>query len=542
METLDAPGAVAPHVPGYSISRPLGRGSSATVWLVTRDKDGARFAVKCATPDASGGGSKALAKVSRDLVREMRLLSGLKHKHLIGVHEVLHVGAVGEGTLGIVMDYAAGGSLGNLISARGKLRIGEAVTILTPLAQALEYLHVNGTEHGDVSPGNVLLTAEGMPLLADLGVAAMVGDTPQGPSVGTPGFMEPPAPGSANGGLSRNNLQPQRDVYSLGAVGWYCLTGTTPGPEQDRPPLSLLVPEVPKAMAAALEAALDPNPQNRPSARELGTAIFRSAAPESLDLSGAVHASVIPELLTRREAMGRSPRRATRWWQALWRWLPFVHGVALPVPHRARNPLSRPGREGGGRPLLVTAMVALIAVASWITWQQFGPTTAIVHQAAAETGVADPSHAADPRNRQDLPQALSEGLQSQDPLIAVPALSALRDIALGDRRLDLLEAVNAPGSQAEAADQQLEDYLRGAGTAFAGLHTTLTALTLDGPPQGDRVLVAVTAMTSGYEERLVSGEIVRTEGPGAPQQLRLDMVRTGGRWQISGILSAAPAK
>ncbi len=285
METLDTPAAVAPpHIPGYVISRPLGQGSSSTVWLATRDKDGARFAVKCAKAGAAGGLATSRAEVLADAHREMRLLSQLKHKHLIRVHEILHMEGAAEGTLGgIVMDYAAGGSLANLMSARGgKLTVGEAVTILTPIAQALDYLHANGTEHGDVSPGNVLFTAVGMPLLADFGVAAKVGDKPHDLGVGTPGFMEPGSESPVNGDISRDTIQPQRDVYALGAVGWYCLTGNTPDQEQDRPPpLSLLVPEVPKALAAALEAALSADPRKRPSAKELGTAIFRSAAPEA---------------------------------------------------------------------------------------------------------------------------------------------------------------------------------------------------------------------------------------------------------------------
>lgn len=542
METLDFPEAVAPHVPGYSISRPLGHGSSSTVWLATRMRDGAHFAVKCARQGVGAGGSTESDRIRADTVREMKLLSGLRHKHLIRVHEVLQVGGTDGGTLGIVMDYAAGGSLANLVSARGRLRIGEAVTILTPIAQALDYLHDSGSEHGDVSPGNVLLTADGMPLLADLGVAATVGDTPHGFRVGTPGFMEPPGRASGDGNLSRHNIQPQRDVYSLGALGWYCLTGTTPGPEQDRPPLSLLVPEVPKALAAALESALTMDSRSRPSARELGTAIFRSAAPESLDLSGVVHESVIPDLLTRRETLGRAPRRPSRLLKTWWRLRPSMRRARLPASQRPRRQQGRPGRGVGRRLVVVVAIAAVIGVVSWISWQQNGTTTAILQQGATQNGAADSGEAADLRGAHLLPQALTEGLHSEDPLIAVPALSAVRDIALAERRLDLLEAVNAPGSQAEASDQQLADYLRGAGTAFNGFHTTLTAVTLDGPPQAGHVVVAVTATTSGYEERRASGEVVRTEVAGAPQQLRLDVFRSDGRWRISGVLAAVPAQ
>ncbi|WP_420180764.1 serine/threonine protein kinase [Paenarthrobacter sp. TA1.8] len=554
METLDIPAAVAPHIPGYVISRPLGQGSSSTVWLATRDKDGARFAVKCAKAGAAGGLATSRAEVLADANREMRLLSQLKHKHLIRVHEILHMEGAAEGTLGIVMDYAAGGSLANLMSARGKLTVGEAVTILTPIAQALDYLHANGTEHGDVSPGNVLFTAVGMPLLADFGVAAKVGDKPHDLGVGTPGFMEPGSESPVNGDISRDTIQPQRDVYALGAVGWYCLTGTTPEQEQDRPPLSLLVPEVPKALAAALEAALSADPRKRPSAKELGTAIFRSAAPEALDLSGAVHSSVIPELLTRREILGRSPRRATRslsrttrWLKIWWTLLPFTRARSLPTAEPGHRRSRRPGGGLGRRWVLLAVMGVLIGAASWILWQQNSTTTAMLQQAAMESGVADPgeateaTHGLDQTDAQDLPAALATGLQSEDPLVAVSALSAVRDIALGERRLDLLDLVNAPGSQAEATDKQVSDYLRDAGTAFVGLHTALTALTVEGPAQSDHVLVEVTAATSGYEERLVSGAVVRTGAAGTPQQLRLDLVRSDGRWRISGIRDAGPA-
>ncbi|MGR0160987.1 serine/threonine-protein kinase [Paenarthrobacter nitroguajacolicus] len=544
METLDTPAAAAPCLPGYAISRVLGHGSTSTVWLATRDKDGVRFAVKCATPGAGGKRAGTQGQGFEDSFREMRLLSGLQHKHLIKVHEVLHLGGMAEGTLGIVMDYAAGGSLADLVSAREKLTIGETVTILTPIAQALDYLHANGTEHGDVSPGNILFTAIGMPLLADLGVAYSVGDKKPSLRAGTPGFMEDVSEASVNGDFPRESLVPHRDVYSLGAVGWYCLTGTAPEREQDRPPLSLLVPEVPKALAAALEAALNPDARKRPSARELGTAIFRSAAPEALDLSGVVHSSVIPELLTRRGTLGRSPRSATRWLKSWQKLLPVRGRRVLPQGQRSRHQRGRRRAVSGRRLVPLVVVAALVGVASWM-WQQNHPTTAIVHQAATENGVADPVHATelhdmdDPDARQ-LPNEIIEGLQSEDPLLAVPALSAVRDIALAEGRLDLLALVNAPGSSAEATDKVVGEYLRGAGTAFAGLHTTLTALTLDGAPQPEQVRVAVTATTSGYEERLASGAVVRTEGAGAPQQLRLELVRSDGRWRISGVLGVGP--
>ncbi|MCT9871770.1 serine/threonine-protein kinase [Paenarthrobacter aurescens] len=537
METLDTPAAVTPSIPGYETSRILGQGSSSTVWLATRNKDGARFAVKCAVGAAGGGGAFTGTPALEVASREARLLSGFKHQHLVSVYEVLLLGGTGSESLGIVMDYAAGGSLGNLLASRRSLRVGEAVTILTPIAQALEYLHGRGTVHGDVSPGNVLFTAEGMPLLADFGVAAVVGGDQQELDVGTPGFMDPAGPGPGRGEVAHNGLQPQRDVYSLAAVGWYCLTGSAPQPAELRPPLSLVVPDVPKSLVAALEAGLDPDPQVRPSARELGTAIFRSAAPEPLDLSGAVHSSVIPELLTRRQALGRAPGRTARWMRSWRKFLPPKQMSALRPQGGLRR---RRGRRLKGGAALLAASVILLGIVGWSVWQH-NPLFAVRQPEAVEVSTATPGPGVGPTDSPDLPEGLAQGLRSEDPAVALSALSSLRDIALAEGRLELLASVNAPGSPAEAADRQLADHLREAGTVFAGFHMTLSDVATKGSSEADNVLVGVTAMASNYEERHPTGAVVRTQAAGTPQELRLRLVRSEGRWWISEILAPGTA-
>ena len=170
--------------------------------------------------------------------REVRILSALEHSHLLRAHAVVRLPAHDSGGsgLGLVLDYAPGGSLATLVGSRGRLGPGETVTVLTPIAQALAYLHGQGFTHGDVAPGNVLFTADGKPLLADLGVARMVADAAPVAEAGTAGFRDP-APVDA----VRAGLQPERDIYSLAALGWYCLTGRAPEPGAHRPPLSLLV-------------------------------------------------------------------------------------------------------------------------------------------------------------------------------------------------------------------------------------------------------------------------------------------------------------
>ncbi len=354
----------------------LGRGGSSTVWLVTEERSGREFALKClgsqhmeaveGIPGAGGvdAAPDAAAAEEEDVRREIRILSVLDHQHLIKAHDALRfarqpraggTAEAGGSGIGLLLDYAPGGSLAELVGSRRKLPVGEAVTVLTPIAQVLGYLHAKGFTHGDVSPGNVLFTGHGKPMLSDVGIARMVGDASAVADQGTAGFVDP-APVDA----VRAGLQPERDVFSVAALGWYCLTGEPPRRSADRPPLSLLLPGVPPELAAALEAGLNEDRRLRPTAGELATAIYRSAPPLPIDLASSVHATVIPQLLTRRRVPERpdgAVRNGLRAWRrrlSTSRWsgllgvrqaLPFpaVEEVPAPQPHTSHAAL--PARE-----------------------------------------------------------------------------------------------------------------------------------------------------------------------------------------------------
>ncbi len=448
--------STVPEVPGFTVGRELGRGGSSTVWLVTEERTGRDFALKCLLPEPAGDAQRGESTNAEAVRREIRILSVLDHPHLIKAHDALRLadGPAGSrgsgGGLGLLVDYAPGGSLGQLVSSRGKLSIGETVTVLTPIAQVLGYLHGKGFTHSDVSPGNVLFTGHGKPLLSDVGVARMLGDASTVPSHGTAGFMDPTPVDAVRAGL-----QPERDVYSAAALGWYCLTGEPPRRTADRPPLSLLLPEVPAELAAALESALNEDRRLRPTAVELATAIYRSASPLPVDLTGSVHATVIPELLTRRHVPARSKgavreglqawgRRisTSRWsgWLGARQVLPFPQEEAPGTPRstapqpmgpapacppqrgtaaeqaetagsrhargkhagqsRAQDPAGLPGhgRHGGRRRAgRVAAALAVIALAGawWSTGPMAGPagqgpapvSPATVSTAAAEGGM-----------------------------------------------------------------------------------------------------------------------------------------------------------
>ncbi|MHA7289439.1 serine/threonine protein kinase [Arthrobacter sp. MDT3-24] len=370
----------APVVPGFLVGRVLGRGGSATVWLVTDEGSGREFALKCLGAGHSGAtgpgeGTETGADAEEAIRREIRILSALDHQHLIKAHDALRLrepagsAVTAGGTVGLLLDYAPGGSLGELVASRAKLTIGETVTVLTPIAQVLGYLHGQGFTHGDVSPGNVLFTGHGKPMLSDVGIARMVGDVSAVPDHGTPGFMDP-APVDA----VRAGLQPERDVYSVAALGWYCLTGQPPRRTADRPPLSLLLPDVPVELAAALEAGLNEDRRLRPTAVELATAVYRSAPPLPVDLASSVHATVIPQLLTRRpvpEHPGGALRNGLRAWRrriSTSRWsglvgvrqvLPFPAGEKAEMPV-VRAPKPRAPEASAPAADRVTAMVQAV--------------------------------------------------------------------------------------------------------------------------------------------------------------------------------------
>src|SRR5689334_14083928 len=108
METLNSADK-PPNMPGYRVSRQLGTGASSTVWLARRNGDGERFAIKCVK--AADHGPMEAQGIDGGVSREAGILFGVKHKHLVGIHDVVQFEVDGHGAQGIVMDYAAGGSL-----------------------------------------------------------------------------------------------------------------------------------------------------------------------------------------------------------------------------------------------------------------------------------------------------------------------------------------------------------------------------------------------------------------------------------------------
>ncbi len=263
---MGASGDSIPTVPGYRLERLIGRGSTSTVWASVDEHSGTEVAVKVLAPvryDVSA--LMALAE------RETAILARVTHDHIVAMHAAR---PLADGSVAVVLDLADGGSLADLVRARGRLSAGEVATICTPIAAALAALHEAGVTHGDVTAGNILLDRDGKPMLADFEASRLAGEVHPPTVAGTAGFV---APEVVAGGVP----SPASDVFGLGAVAWLALSGSVlRGPDDVRDADRMVGPE----FAPVVRALLHPDPAHRPSATDAAVACYSAAPPEPVTL------------------------------------------------------------------------------------------------------------------------------------------------------------------------------------------------------------------------------------------------------------------
>ena len=204
------PGLAPPTLPGYAVSRLVGRGATSAVWAGVEEDTGADVAIKVPDPTAYQVG-----EVLHQAARETAVLQGVRCEHVLRLRRTLNVPG---GGVALVLDLAEGGSLADLVAARGRLSDGEVATIFTALATALASLHDSGVIHGDLAAGNVLFTRDGKPMVADFATARLVGEADPPLVAGTAGFVAPE--------VARGDIPTEAsDAYGLGALAWFALTG-----------------------------------------------------------------------------------------------------------------------------------------------------------------------------------------------------------------------------------------------------------------------------------------------------------------------------
>jgi eukaryotic-like serine/threonine-protein kinase len=280
VSALPADAAPADRVPAcigkYLVVGRLGRGAQATAYRAVHPSLPRELAIKLAHNPVSTGSEEADL-----LVREGRHLAQLDHPNIARVHDLdFH-----DGRPFLVMEYHGGVNLERHV-AEHPLRPRAAAELLIPLARALAAAHRLGIVHQDVKPGNILIAPSGKPFLLDFGLARMVdaySAADEQPSGGTVAYMSPE---QARGDTARTG--PASDIFALGAVLYFLLTGQAPfrardwleamrraaGCDFDRS--ALRRPGIPRRLAVICLRAMAPDPAERyPSADDLAADLRR---------------------------------------------------------------------------------------------------------------------------------------------------------------------------------------------------------------------------------------------------------------------------
>ena len=300
--------------------------------------------------------------------REARAAATLNHPNIVAVYDW---GSV-DGIYYMVMEYVHGRSVRDLLNAHVKLAPAQAAEVVRQTLQALEHAHAKGIVHRDLKPENVLVTADGVVKLTDLGLARAFADgraTHAGVVTGTVQYLAPEQ-------IRGEPADPRSDLYSLGIVTYELVTGRLPFTGEtpmsiaykhlsDRVPApSSLVADVGPDLDGFVASATDRDREMRPE----------SARTMRMDL----------------ETIARSLPRA-RPLSSLVEGLPQVGGdadhtaVVRMIETETIPRVERTKRRRFRKALVTVLVVATVATAAWGAWAYLLPKTAIVPPLAGET-------------------------------------------------------------------------------------------------------------------------------------------------------------
>jgi WD40 repeat protein len=279
------PRRALPAVPGYTIEGELGRGGMGVVYLARQILLSRPCALKMILVGAHAGSETAAR-----FLAEAQAVAKLQHPNVV---QVYHVGEA-DGLPFLEMEYLAGGSLDHSLRDGTPWAADRAARLIEPLANAVAEAHRCGIVHRDLKPANILLGIDGMPKIADFGLARTLdsesGLTRTEAVIGSPSYM---APEQAEG--RARQAGPAADVYALGAILYHVLTGRPPFKaatvdetlEQvkraDPVAPSRLAPGLPRDIETICLACLRKDPARRyPSAEALADDLRRFSSGESI--------------------------------------------------------------------------------------------------------------------------------------------------------------------------------------------------------------------------------------------------------------------
>lgn len=292
----------------YHLDALLGRGNRASVYQATSLDSGQTVAMRVFDREMS-----AEPQFAARFRQQAGKLAAIRHPHLVPVIDHDHQ----DGRAFLVRPYVSGATFRQMLGT--PLTLAEALRVLRPIAAALDHAHDKGFVHGDVKPGNILLTRGGDIALADLGIAELLprGNSllmaATGRSYGTPEYLSPEQAHALA-------LDGRTDQYALGIILYEALVGRPPFRAErptdtpraiaarhiTAPPPSPrgLNPAITPGMERVLLRALDKDPQRRYFSCLTFLAALTEAAPAVtgpigiLALPDVVSALIAPEVIT----------------------------------------------------------------------------------------------------------------------------------------------------------------------------------------------------------------------------------------------------
>jgi hypothetical protein len=225
LEVLRQEASAARRLGHYQLKERLGAGGMGEVYLAEHVLLRRPCAIKLIRPERAGD-PRNLARFER----EVQATATLTHPNTVEVYDYGHAD---DGTFYYVMEYLPGLSLEELVKQHGPLPPARAVHLLRQVCGALQEAHAAGLIHRDIKPGNIIVGRRGglcdVAKLLDFGLVQAHGLNPDGQQLtqegviaGTPAYMSPEQ------AAARGDLDGRSDLYSLGAVAYFLLTGQPP--------------------------------------------------------------------------------------------------------------------------------------------------------------------------------------------------------------------------------------------------------------------------------------------------------------------------
>ncbi|MEO6742740.1 MAG: protein kinase, partial [Chthoniobacteraceae bacterium] len=243
------PEQLAPHFPQLEILECLGRGGMGVVYKARQKTLNRLVALKLLAPERVTD-----PKFAERFAREAQALAALNHPSIVTIYDFGKVTLNPASQLStlnaqplffLLMEFVDGVNLRQAMRA-GRFTPEQALAVVPPVCEALQYAHEHGIVHRDIKPENLLLDKDGRVKIADFGIAKMLGEESDTgvPPVSTEATGGTPVPHSIDAGTPQYMAPEQRDhqrtdhradIYSLGVVLYEMLTGELPADKLEPP-------------------------------------------------------------------------------------------------------------------------------------------------------------------------------------------------------------------------------------------------------------------------------------------------------------------